>query len=103
MYGNCTHKFIYFKAGAGLAVTSDFLSLVPKKRSALLAFFRTTHSVSSPVKMSQFFKLNKKDFLISQEVFSLAGAGLGVPVADILSAPFTPPTFADAALHGGFS
>ena len=33
----------------------------------------------------------------------IAGAGLGVPVADIVSAPSAPSTFADAALHGGFS
>ena len=30
-------------------VTCGLLSLIPKKRSVLLAFFRTTHSVSSPV------------------------------------------------------
>ncbi len=45
----------------------------------------------------------KKDFLSFQKVFNIARAGLGVPVADFVSAPSTPSTFADAALHGGFS
>lgn len=59
-------------------------------------------SVSSPrLLFGDCFKIKK--LLAKEKFYVIAGAGLGVPVADILSAPFTPPTFADAALHGGFS
>ena len=87
-----SQEVFFFLARAGLAVTvahvvcapstappfvtSDLLSLVPKKRSALLAFFRTTHSVSSPVTKSQLFQLKQKTFPSSRKGFGIARAGL---------------------------